>query len=365
LAVLLLLLFLWAYEAFSLWDSPWWTAWLALIYFASALAIDGFFRGATFCKYICPIGQFNFVQSLVSPLEVKVLDPKVCTECRTKDCIRGRDGIPGCELNLFQPRKAGNMDCTFCLDCIHACPHHNIGILAEPPAKELWYEHVRSGVGRFGKRPDLAALTLVLVFGAYANAAGMIAPVLEWQEQVASLLPQPSRILATILFYLFGLVVLPALMVGLPAVLSRWLGHLKESRLEVAARFAYCLVPLGFAMWLAHYSFHFLASFEVLTPAIQRFASDLGIALGQPEWRYACCRPVADWLPRLEIIFFDLGLLLSLYSAYRIALSQSEQTARALLVFAPWALLSVFLFAAGVWIILQPMQMRGTLLAAG
>ena len=105
LAVLLLALFLWAYEAFSLWDSPWWTAWIALGYFASAFVIDGFFRGAAFCKYLCPIGQFNFVQSLMSPLEVKVRDPQVCASCRTKDCLRGRDGIPGCELHLFRRAK--------------------------------------------------------------------------------------------------------------------------------------------------------------------------------------------------------------------------------------------------------------------
>ena len=41
--------------------------------------IDGLFSGASFCKYLCPIGQFNFVQSLVSPLEVKARDPDVCT----------------------------------------------------------------------------------------------------------------------------------------------------------------------------------------------------------------------------------------------------------------------------------------------
>ena len=34
-------------------------------------------------------------------------------------------------------------------------------------------------------------------------------------------------------------------------------------------------------------------------------------------------------------------------------------------ILAPWALLIVVLFAAGVWIVLQPMQMRGTLPAAG
>src|SRR5205807_1811727 len=52
LAVVLLAVFLWAYEAFALWDSPWWTAWIAIGYFCTAFIIDGFFRGAAFCKYV-------------------------------------------------------------------------------------------------------------------------------------------------------------------------------------------------------------------------------------------------------------------------------------------------------------------------
>jgi cytochrome c oxidase assembly factor CtaG/polyferredoxin len=366
LAVVVLALFLWAYEVFALWDSPWWTAWIVLAYFAAAFVIDGFFRGASFCKYVCPIGQFNFVQSLVSPLEVRVRDPEVCAGCRTKDCIRGGGGVPGCELNLFLPRKASNMDCTFCLDCIHACPHDNVGIQATPPGRGLWDDSFRSGLGRFGKRPDLAALIVVLVFGAFVNAAGMVAPVLEWRDQMASLLRQRSPLLVTSLCYVFGLLVLPVLIVGISAALCRWFGQLKVSRLELATRFSYALVPLGFSMWVAHYSFHFLASFVAVAPAFQRFAGDLGWAiLGQPAWARACCRPVADWLPRLEILCLDVGLLLSLYSGYRIALSQSERTSPALKVLAPWAVLIVLLFAAGVWIVLQPMQMRGTLSTAG
>jgi hypothetical protein len=136
--------------------------------------------------------------------------------------------------------------------------------------------------------------------------------------------------------------------------------------LELAIRFSYALVPLGFSMWLAHYSYHFLASWDTVTPALQRIAGDLGFAiLGEPKWALACCRPVAEWLPRLEILSLDVGLLFSLYTGYRIALSQSERTSQALKLLAPWAALLVLLYAAGVWIVLQPMQMRGTLSAAG
>ena len=68
LAVGLLLLFFWAYEAFALWSSPWWTAWIALGYFLAALLIDAVFRGAAFCKFLCPIGQFHFIHSRLSEM---------------------------------------------------------------------------------------------------------------------------------------------------------------------------------------------------------------------------------------------------------------------------------------------------------
>ena len=87
--------YFWAYEAFSLWNSPWLTAWIILSYFLAASLIDGLFQGGSFCKYVCPIGQFHFVQSLLSPLEVKVRKPDVCRSCKTFDCIRGRSGAAG------------------------------------------------------------------------------------------------------------------------------------------------------------------------------------------------------------------------------------------------------------------------------
>jgi len=115
-------------------------------------------------------------------------------------------------------------------------------------------------------------------------------------------------------------------------------------------------------MWLAHYSFHFLTSYDTVVPVTQRFAADLGAAsLGEPGWIYACCRPATAWLLPLEILFLDGGLLLSLYAAYRVSLTQSPSMTTVLKVLAPWALLIVTLFAAGIWIVFQPMEMRGVL----
>jgi polyferredoxin len=366
LAVGLIALFLWSYEAFALWSSPWVTAWIAIGYFVAAFVVDSFFGGAAFCKYVCPIGQFNFVQALVSPLEVKVREPAVCASCRTKECIRGNAVAPGCELNLFQPRKRGNFDCTFCLDCVHACPHENVGVLAMVPGQSLWTDPFRSGIGRFSRRPDLAALVLVLVFGAFANAAGMVGPVVKWQDQLRVLLGKPPQLFVTTVCYFLAILLLPLVIVSISAAISRVWGTLTDSWLTVATRYSFALIPIGFGMWLAHYSFHLLTTYDTIIPATQRFVADRGWnALGAPLWQRACCRPAADWIPHLEILMLDFGLLLSLYTGFRIAETNTKRVSQAVKAFAPWALLILLLFTCGVWIVFQPMEMRGTLPPAG
>jgi cytochrome c oxidase assembly factor CtaG len=359
LAAGLIVLFLWTYEAYALWDSPWLTAWIAAGYFTGALVIDSVFRGAAFCKYVCPIGQFNFVQSLVSPWEVRARDHKVCAACQTKDCIRD------CELHLNVPRKASNFDCTFCLDCIHACPHDNIGITAGPPGAALWFDGMRSEVARLGKRPDVAALIVILVFGSFANAAGMVGPVADWQDAMSRRWGHATPYWAITVYYVLTLVVLPVLAVGAAAWIGRWWSNPAQTWREAATRQVYALVPLGFAMWLSHYSFHLLTSYDTALPVIQRFVSDCGAKVGTPEWSYACCRPLMDWIPRLEIIFLDVGLLLSLYTSYRIAMASTDNVAQVCKAVLPWAILLLVMFAVGIWIVLQPMQMRGTMLMAG
>ena len=362
-AVVLLVTFFWAYEALALWDSPRRTACVAIAYFVSAVAIDGVFRNAAFCKHVCPVGQFNFVNSLMSPLEVRVRNPDVCDRCATKDCIRGRDGISGCERLLFQPQKCGNMDCTFALDCIRACPHDNVGILTTVPGADLVPDPPRSGVGRFSRRTDLAVMVVVLVFAAFLNAAEMISPVLQLEDRLTAWLGFTSPIPAVTVETLLGLLVLPAVTIAVATAVSRRLSGAEGDIPTIARRFAYALVPLGFGMWLAHYSFHFFTSAGTVVPAAQRFVHDLGFSgVGMPTWAACCAANVGNWLLVVQVLFLDLGLLGSLYAAYRIAQDGQPRTLVALRAFAPWAVIIVFLFTIGIWILFQPMQMRGTMM---
>src|SRR5262249_38332221 len=161
------------------------------------------------------------------------------------------------------------------------------------------------------------------VFGAFANAAGMVAPVLAWRDRLEAGLGAWSGPLVTAGLYFVALVLLPLLSVAGAAALSRRWGRLSGGGLSVAARDCVALGPMGFGMWLAHYSFHFLTSYDAAAPTTQRFAAEHGWTfLGEPVWRGSCCAPVVSWLPRLEVLFLQFGLLLSLYAGWRISLAR-------------------------------------------
>ena len=176
---------LFAYEVFDLWEDPAATAWLIVGYFAGAIVVDTLFSGASFCKHVCPVGQFNFVASTLSPLEIRSKDQAVCASCRTFDCLKGRRAPEapavvlqrGCELHLFVPTKVGNLECTFCLDCVQACPHDNVALATRVPGEELSDDRRRSVIGRPSRRLDFAALALLFTFGGLVNAFAMTAPV--------------------------------------------------------------------------------------------------------------------------------------------------------------------------------------------
>ncbi len=311
LAAALLAAFFVAQEWLGWWDAPRATAFVVLAYFAGAFAVDALVSGASFCKYVCPIGQFQFVGSLVSPLEVKVRLPVVCASCTTRDCVGA------CELDLEPTRKAGNLDCTFCLDCASACPHDNLGLVAVAPAHALLDER---RVARAWWRLDVAALALVVVLAAFALAGVMVRA------------PHALALVGG------GLAVAVALSTAGAVALAR----------PLFCRLALALVPLGVGMWSAHLTFHLATGWRALAPVVARL-----VGAGDPDWSLACAGMASERLLTVELLLLDAGLLLSLYVGWRIV--------RAGRRFLPFAGFATALWAVGVVILLAPMQMRGML----
>lgn len=365
LAAALFVGILFAYEHFALWGDPRLTAALILAYFAGALIVDGLFRNASFCKYVCPLGQYNFVASTVSPLEIAVANPDVCATCVTRDCIRGtRDESGaitqrGCELALFQPLKVGNMDCTFCLDCVHACPHDNVAITTRLPGSELWSDARRSGIGRLSRRSDLAVLALLFVFGGWINAFAMVHPAHALQGWMGGLLGIQSHGVTLGLLFAVALVLIPALLLCGAAGVTRGSAGTDEPLLAVVTRYAYAFIPLGVGIWLAHYAFHLLTGLWTVVPVTQQALRDLGLSwIGEPNWMLTGLPE--EYVAPLEVGFLLLGWVVSLVVAYRIA--EREQPGVSAGAFRPWAVLLTLLLIVSIWTMMQPMAMRGAMM---
>ena len=360
LAMGLLALFFWAYEAFNLWDRPIWTAWLIINYFLIAFAIDALFKGASFCKYVCPIGQFQFVASLISPLEIKVLKPSVCASCKTHDCLRGNKEQRGCEMDLYLPRKSGNFDCTFCLDCVRACPHDNVGVMAVPPGLDIVRDPQRASVGRFSRRSDIAALGLVFVFAAFANAAMMVGPISEWRDRLAKRLDLVSSVPITSVLFFIALILMPILLVGASVLAGRAIAGIRAPTRELIRRFSLALIPLATGMWAAHFLFHFLIGWKSTWPVFERVLGDLGVTMANPQGSLGAGLGFSVTNVRiLQTLLLDFGLLSTLYLGWRVARNYTLKLRLAFRVMAPWSSLAFGLYLFGVWTCLQPMQMRG------
>jgi len=374
IALALMLLFFWAYEQFSLWDSPRATALVLISYIATAFVVDSVFRGGNFCKYVCPVGQFNFVASLVSPLELGVKKQDTCSSCATQDCIRGNTAQRGCELQLYLPNKIGNLDCTLCMDCVKACPSDNIQIAFQLPGRDLVTDPNRSSLGRLSSRLDIAALALTVSFSALLNAALMIAPVADalagWEQRFPALAGAPGSLVAATL--LCGIVLLAFVA---QASLLRVFAPGQKTR-AVFCRFALAALPLGLAMWAAHLGFHLETSVAALSPLLQHASADLGPAFhaasaASPSAMPAAmafCSPIDRMLMpgakgvsvlSLQVWALDLGVLGSLYAGWRIAGQMAALPRARLAMFVVWAIGGAAMYAACVWVCMQPMQMRG------
>ncbi|MEJ2291140.1 MAG: hypothetical protein P8Y05_05415 [Deinococcales bacterium] len=387
LVIVLTLAFLWSYEVFSLWASPWLTAWLAIGYFLAAFVVDALFPAGTFCRYVCPLGNFNFALSSVSPTQIGAVDAGVCRTCEHKPCLYGREtalaaaspppggaparpafiplaeitnpngsgSFPGCETNLFVPAVESNMDCTLCLNCVRACPYDNVALRVRAPGREL----VRAP---WARRGGLAVMLLgvLLTFWGVMNAVAMIGPFYTVGGWVARVVGTHSE--ALLIALLYGLVTLIGL--GVTLAVATWsdvLGGAGARPWQAFQRWGYVVVALGFGFWAAHYLFHFLTGAAAAVPVYEHFFSYRGVGL-EPDWPLAHMMP-ARWLFPLQAVVTALYAGLALVTAVRIGLRDFGRRG----VVAMWPMFGFVLAFTAMQILVwaQPMQMRGTLFGPG
>lgn len=378
LVIGLLVAFFLSYEIFDLWASPWLTAWLAIGYFAGALLIDVAFPAGTFCRYVCPLGNFNFALASASPSQIVAVDHDVCRSCEHKPCLHGRYSaeqplagapaafiptseiinpngngyFPGCETDLFVPTITSNMDCTLCLNCVRACPYDNVAVSVRAPGREL----AKAPWAKRGRLPVMA-MGVLLTFWGVMNAFAMVPAFYDLAEWLALNLGTRNEALLLGLLYLGVTAAGLALTVAATSLADlaggRWSGP--KAAFE---RWGYVVVALGFGFWAAHYTFHFLTGALSIAPVFQHFFEFRGFDV-DPNWRLAQLVP-SRWLFSIQAVISAAAAAIAILTTARIARRDFGRRG----VLAMWPLL---LFVLGftllqLVILAQPMEMRGTVL---
>lgn len=354
LAVAAFVGFLFLYEWLDLWAGPGLTAAIIIGYFAGAFVLEALFAESPFCKYVCPLGTFNFVASTVSPTQITVRDGDVCRACPGKECVNGSPRALGCGTELFPPTVRSNLDCVFCLDCARACPYDNVALAVRPPGREL-------AEGVWPRRWDVGFLVLVFAFAAVSNAFGMVPPFYDVQAWLAGALGTRSEfVLLALTFGVLNLLLPAAAGLG-AAWLSRALSGRREPLRLAFSRYLPAIVPLAVAVWLAHYGFHFATGALGLVPVLQQFLLDHGAGLlGGPNWSLGQLLP-GGWILPLQTAVVLLGFGASLFTGTRIGRRDFADPAAATRALLPWLLVWLGLAAAALATFNLPMEMRGAL----
>jgi polyferredoxin len=379
LAIIGLFTMFFLYEWLDLWASPALTAWVIIFYFTASFVLELVFTESAFCKYVCPLGTFNFVYSTISPMQIQVRDANICANCAGKECVNGSyapqmtiriDQIPvmaadgtttiqprevvnspqgtlGCGLELFAPQIKTNLDCTMCLDCVRACPHDNASLFIRTPGRELMQPD------SWAKRWDVALLVICLAFMGVTNAFGMVPPVYELQEALVQTFGFQSELPVLLIIFGVGNLLLPIGVALAAGWLSRLLANARKLSLrDVVTSFAPAFVPLGFGIWGAHYGFHFLIAPLSIIPVVQEF-------LGQPgDWAAYSTSMDMQWIGLIQVAFLIGGFLWSMVIAQRHALRLYKRNGLPGLI--PWALVLLVLMLVALNIFSMPMEMRGT-----
>ena len=280
------------------------TGWVLLAFLLASLALAFVFERRAFCRYVCPVGGFIGLYSLVSPLTLRVRDPEVCRDHRTKDCYLGNEAGYGCPWMERPWAMDRNAYCGLCGECLRTCPKDNVVVALRRPGTGLLVAH--------GWRLDEAYKAFIMLACAAIYPIVFLGPwgsVKAWADLEA---PGGFAIYA-LGFLTLNLVGVPGLHLGV-AMATRWAAGLQDvplRRLFVAL--AYPLVPLGLAAWVA-FTLSFV--FANLSYALPILSDPFGWGWNLLGTRDVAWQPwLTGWVQPLQAVILMAGMVGAILTA--------------------------------------------------
>lgn len=299
----------------------------------SALVLLGFivvgvilsvlYENRIFCRYVCPVGGFIGLYSLVAPTELRVIDPQVCVTHTPKDCLIGNEKGYGCPWLVFPGDLTRNAYCGMCVECIKTCPKNNIAINLRPFGSDLLVAKER--------RLDEAYKAFIMLGCALSYSAVLLGPW-GWLKNWAGMHSLPHWAIYAVVFAAINLLGLPLLFGGIVLLVKRLSQQQAPSR-RLFVDYAYTLIPLGLAAWIA-FSCGFVLVNGSYALAVLSDPFGWGWNLfGTTETAWA---PLGmSWVPFLQVGILTAGLLFAVNIAYRIAKQHSRSHHQAMVAALP------------------------------
>ncbi len=130
----------WSEHIFHMTTRPAATAFLIITLMSLAVFSAMLFERETWCRYLCPLGNFAGLFSLSATLFVRS-NPNVCsTKCTTHNCHKGSENHAGCPV-FHHPLYARNAHiCKLCFNCLKSCPNGSARLYLRPPLIRIWQQ---------------------------------------------------------------------------------------------------------------------------------------------------------------------------------------------------------------------------------
>jgi polyferredoxin len=274
--------------------------------------------GRLFCKYVCPVGGFIGLYSLMGAFELKVKDPKVCRADKDRRCITGCDGAWGCPWYEYPGNMDRNLYCGLCTECIKACTKDNLVLRFRPFGQDLLKKRRLDEAFKSFIMLGSGIMFVAVFFGWWGALKDLADPLPE------ALLKGPFQwgrlALYTVIFWGLTLGVLPGL--GWAAAwVSRWAAADPTQKVKALfVDYAYALVPLGLMAWVAFVlGMAMVNGSYVISVVSDPFGWGWDL-FGTANFPWTPFLP--DWAPYLQAALLLVGLWLTGRSAYRLTQEQ-------------------------------------------
>jgi hypothetical protein len=337
---ILFILITWSDHVFGVVESPWGSGILLLLLTTGVVVSGAFFQRRTWCRYLCFLGGLSGNYARTGMLALRAT-PEVCASCTSKAaCFNGSERAAGCPLFEFPRTMDSNANCNLCANCVKSCPNGSLTLTVRPPTAELWSVRKPKVEEAF-----LAVVIMGIVFVQNVTMLEVWQGMLGWLEGAVG--TDNYAVTFTITF-LIAMALPVALMVGTALAAGRLNG---ASLARNFALFGYAIIPLDVAGHVAHNLFHLFAEGKAVW-----FTALTLVGLEAPGGSPALLD--AGVIQLMQYILIALGVLGSLYAAYRIARGNFAAAQKTWPTFAPYAAVIALLGAINVVLFVLPMAMR-------